>query len=387
MLVTIKDQKGAASIFVVVFTSLVVVLITVSFIRIMLSGQQQTTVNDLSQSAYDSAQAGVEDAKRALLKYQNICATGTAAECAAAYNNVSSSTCNYANSLLTDVAPAVDSTTGEVRVQTNVSNNLDQAYTCVKIIPDTDDYTNKLDKDNSKIIPLVGTASFDTVKIEWFSSADIQGSGTGVDVPLSANGVPLLAQDIWTSATTPNRPPIVRANLVQFNSSGFSLSDFDNNTTGVAASSTMFLYPSSVNGVPASGFPLLRKTPTFSPVKTLCIDSLVAGGYACSAMVKLPIAVSAGDRTAYLNLKSLYKDTHYRLTLWSGTVPVKFNAVQPMIDSTGRANDLFRRVEARVELGDTEFPFPEAAVDTTGSFCKNFIITDKESDYTNNCNP
>ena len=57
----------------------------------------------------------------------------------------------------------------------------------------------------------------------------------------------------------------------------------------------------------------------------------------------------------------------------------KFNGVQIAIDSTGRANDIYSRVEARVEFNDIYFPFPEFAMLATGSnnssIKKNFYVT------------
>ena len=73
----IKTRKGAASIYVVVFVTLILGILTISFVRIMLSEAVQTTNYDLSQSAYDSALAGVEDAKVALLKYHECLSSGT----------------------------------------------------------------------------------------------------------------------------------------------------------------------------------------------------------------------------------------------------------------------------------------------------------------------
>jgi Tfp pilus assembly protein PilX len=390
MIVTEKNnkQKGAASLLIVIFTALIVVIITVGFIRQMLSDQQQATVNDLSQSAFDSAQAGVEDAKRAVIRYQNICNTGTYVECQQAYDNVVKNECNYANGQLSDVFAVKNPTTKEVKVQTGTSNNLDQAYTCVKILLDTADYVGQLKQDESKMIPLIGASGFDTVRVEWFNSLDLQGSGAlVVNVPAATNPAPLLAQNSWTSTSSLNRPAIMRTQLMQFAASGFTLSDFDNNTAN-ASNSTMFLYPSSINGVPATGFSsLARRTATVKPTNTLCTASIGGGGYSCKADIKLSFAVGAGDRTAYLNLKSLYKKSHYRVTLLSGTNPVLFHAVQPSVDSTGRANDFYRRVSSRIELGDVSFPYPEAAVDLTGNFCKNFIVTDKPSEYENYCSP
>ena len=61
-----NNNRGAVSIFIVLFTALLVTIIATGFIQLMLRNQQQSVNSDLSQSAYDSALAGVEDAKRAL---------------------------------------------------------------------------------------------------------------------------------------------------------------------------------------------------------------------------------------------------------------------------------------------------------------------------------
>jgi hypothetical protein len=92
---------------------------------------------------------------------------------------------------------------------------------------------------------------------------------------------------------------------------------------------------------------------------------------------------------AYLRLSTLYNASHFMVKLYNtdtGSSLVRFKGVQPQVDSTGRANDMFRRVQALVELKGV-VTYPEAAVDIAGNLCKNFLITDTESHYVNKCTP
>lgn len=69
--------------------------------------------------------------------------------------------------------------------------------------------------------------------------------------------------------------------------------------------------------------------------------------------------------------------TDYRVELLNNLNNiVTFDGVQPSIDSTGRANDLFRRVESRVEIGQADLPAPINSVYTSGVFCKAMTIRD-----------
>ncbi len=378
-----NKQNGAVSLFIVIFTTLLISIITVAFIRIMLSDQRQATASDLSQSAYDSAQAGVEDGKRALLDYQAECAKGQA-ECATAKALMGSTECNKA---LSKLIPGGYVANQEVMVKKNLADNnvLQQAYTCVKINLITDDYIGTLSKDGSKLVPLVGVSAFDTVQLEWFNAKDLSGSSTTID-GLSLASPSLLSQSNWTSAAMPNRPSIMRSQLMQFGT-GFTLADFEDvNSSGQSNANTLFLYPSSIlPGITNNFTENARKVASPGPVNIHCEGSLASGGYACKATLRLPTPIGGGDRTAYLRLTSLYKVAHYKVKLLNGITDVKFDGVEPSIDSTGRANDLFRRVQSRVEVVDTNFPYPDAAVDTTNTFCKNFLITDRASDYSNSC--
>jgi hypothetical protein len=414
MVMVIDKQQGAVSLFVVVFAAMLIMVVTVSFITSMLSDQQMASTTDLSQSAYDSARAGEEDAKRAILRYQTLCANDPNPDCAQRANiNINSGICNEAVSKLNGVVDADN----EVKiVQQDGDKKLDQAYTCVKINLNTDDYLGALEPDSRKLIPMAGVGEFDTIQIEWFAFKDLAGVDKKVDVPTVGSGTVLVSQSEWTTSSAPNRPPIMRAQFMQVDNTGFTLSDLDSDVSQRSSNATnnsLFLYPvldpdgtanpmfafasdgiSSNSATFEGNNPLmLNKLVPFEKniSQAYCKSNLNSEMYACSAKIKLPAVIKRGERTAYLNLAALYKKTNYRITLFNGSSPIKFEAVQPEIDSTGRANDLLRRVKSRVELTDINFPYPDMAVDLSGNLCKDFIITDDENDYSglnnNACKP
>jgi Tfp pilus assembly protein PilX len=424
--IRINRESGAVSLFVVIFFMLIVTVVTVSFVRLMINDERQSSDTDLSQSAYDSSQAGVEDAKRALLAYQKRCSADLAA-CPRYADNLSTTNCNeavdkflgvFSSPITAPYTPVPDGVTPEVKVQTtqsgsNTDATLNQAYTCVTIKLKTEDYVGNLDKDNpSKLVPLIGETAFDRVRVQWFNKDDLDPStgSTSIDLLGVSAGKPLVEKGSWPLS----RPALMRAQLIQFADS-FTPQSFDtfDNSDGAtkANTATMFLYPTSETqaAVGEKAFTSVdsRKTTALgdpspktsdnTPASIHCEPNLNAGGYACSADLVLPRAVGASDATdtAFLRLTALYNTTHFRVLLSNGpftdTGPstiVKFKDVQPEIDSTGRANDVFRRTLSRVDLYDTSFSYPEATVDVTGDFCKDFSVTNTQYiTGTSSCNP
>jgi hypothetical protein len=361
----IKNTKGFVSIFVVIFTAVLISVVTIGFIRIMIGDHQQASDNDLSRSAYDSALAGVEDAKRVLVK----CSEGDVAACAA----LNSDECNISVQSLADIPDGGS----EVTVQNGSNaNSLDQAYTCVKVKMDTDNYLGSLSQDSYKIIPLKATSSFNKIKIEWFSAENIS---SGVVKPIDSSLTSLF------SPRDSNTPPVLRSQIIQFSNSGFSLGDLDNSISGTG-SNTLFLYPTNLPGIANKKIVAIGSRrpvgPIVSPDSPDAVSCDALGSsviYSCHTIIELPADIATGTNEAFLVLSAFYNDADFRVTLLdSAGAAVKFNNVQPEVDSTGRANDLFRRVKTRVEMVDANFPYPEAAVDITGSLCKDFSVTDDQ---------
>jgi len=390
-----EKQQGAVSLFVVIFAALLMTIVTVGFVQIMLRDQQQATTSDLSQSAYDSALAGVEDAKRLLLLDQ------------ACRNNAAPSTVNCANIANALTPPPGQSETdcntlvqagivgesnGETIIQQSSGDNadkLDQAYTCVKIAINTDDYRSSLEADGSGVVPISGAGAFDTVELSWFSRDDVSDSTSNPAIGFPATGANVSLPPIGTRWQE-NHPALMRVQVMQMGTN-FTLNDFNDSQSGNRSNTnTLFLYPSQT-GLTEKDFALdARRSGNAIPQQIRCNASFVDGEYACTAVLRLPNPINGGssDRNAYLRLTALYNNAHYRVRLMNGNQYVQFNRVQPIVDSTGRANDVFRRVQARVELkGD--FTHPEAALDMQGNLCKNFTVTDTDAGYsgTTTCTP
>ncbi len=399
----IHKESGAVSLFSVVFAMLLMSVVTISFVRLMTSDQNRATNNDLSQSAYDSALAGVEDAKRALVWYQEQC-KASPASCSpgGTWNGVlSSDTCNYAL-LRTGVIPGgtglESEGANEIPVQSSVTgeNELNQAYTCVTMKLNTDNFVGELTPNESALVPLVSDGDFKAVKIEWFSKDDVSSPDGTVQTPAGTSKL-LLTQADWIL----DRPSLMRTQFMQIGNN-FTLGDFDFTTdSGESNANTLFLYPlrtglrSTELGVKdsrrdSSGNSTAESSDN-APFPTRCETNVSAGNYACSMTLDLPSAIGGGRDAAYLRLTAFYAATHFRVTLLTaptGGTEVPFRGVQPLVDSTGRANDVFRRVQSRVDLYDTSFPYPEGAIDVNGGFCKNFGVSD--STYSNNdatCRP
>lgn len=377
-------EQGATALIIVMFSVLMFITITVSFMKIMAQEQMRTNDNELSQGAYDSALAGVEDGKRVLA----MCQAGVVAAC----NLLDAETpiCNIVSEAGLAVAD-----NNEVYLKTTAGANgrdFEQAYTCVKIRRDTDDYRGSLAKDGSTVVPLTVASdqSFDQVHIYWFAK-DLSNPSK---LPTPQNAVSPIFSSVsdWNGLST-TKPPVLRVQLMQFSSNGFKPEDFDSNGNA----HTLYLYPTrNPAGFSTTSFSLDgRRAGTLAPVLTRCNTTYSFNGYACQMTIALPDAVDmAGDKTkrrAYLRLMSIYNETEFRVVLEksSGEI-VKFHGVQPSIDSTGRAADVFRRVEAKVEFVDPNegLLYPRATVDITNNFCKSFVIGIVPADYSaGTCSP
>ncbi len=361
-----SSENGAVSLFIVIFTALLVTIVATSFIQIMLKNQQQASNADLSQSAYDSALAGVEDAKRALVRMKECDRDGLA--CA----NTIRSALNSEECTSLDDADIVsfNSSTNEVTVG---DSSLNQAYTCVTVKLDTEYVKGVLVGDGgSAVVPLSSRNAFTAVRVSWFSEDDTDGAAPTYVTPAQLGQLPEKAS--WGE----NTPPIMRAQLLEFSSSQSldALAD---------EARTLFAYPYSTAPGGSLDFDTDERHESDSSRSDLhLVNCDATNEYFCSTTINLP----SDARQKYLQLSSIYNGAHYRVELLNAAGNnVLFDSVQPEVDSTGRASDLFRRVRALVSIDSLPTTYPNAALSTEGNLCKDFFITDDKGEYKGNCTP
>lgn len=391
-----KSETGGVSIFIVIFTALLMTIVTTSFIQIMVRNQQQATNSDLSQSAYDAALAGVEDAKRLLLHLDACSRSGASCNpnVAAIKTALSSDDCDTLEKGGLDVSFSTNN--GEVPVGGPDDN---QAYTCVTIKTNTPSVDDKLTpRDNSKTIPLRGVTPFDSIQLSWYTGKDVKDGnnstdGTATDPTVSWPSLP--ADPAWESNDGKNNtPPIMRAQLIQYKKGeNIDLGTFS--SKGTTNARTAFLYPSFLAGDSTTVQPYFNQDSRLNVngagnvPRTAHCDNGMGDTYKCSVILALPDPVGGDEdsRTAYLQLGALYLNipTSFEVKLFNGSTPVDFDNVQPIVDSTGRASDLFRRVRANVSINSVPLPVPDAALNVNGDLCKNFVVTNKPEDYVPGC--
>ncbi len=389
-----NQESGFVSLFTVIFFMLLITVITIGFLRIMGIEQQQSLDNDLTASAINAAQSGVEDGERAILAYNNTTDPALKAALATALNN--NTQCDSLTSSPT-IRTALNLDNGG-----NVIGNsqLNQYYTCLTVNLKSPNYINSLPADQSDVFPLVpdGGAGFERLKVSWhLLSSSIDKDGDGVPTTYASNNAlqPLVnvngnAANSWSSR---GYPAYLRVQIFGYpNSVAFTRGDIEARTHTVllvpaldtVATAVDENTPINFGTVDPRGFDQAKTN--LQMIKCKASPGSNLGSYACAATLDLPaIAAQLGPTNSYyLRVTPVYGQTHFSVVMYHNGTAVNFDGVQPIIDVTGRAADVYRRIQSRVR----NFPgglLPEYSVESANTICKNQIISDASYFVANSC--
>ncbi|MBR2709861.1 hypothetical protein IKE72_02155 [Candidatus Saccharibacteria bacterium] len=399
-----KTKKGAASFYIVTITTLILMVLVVSFATVITSEIERTTNDDLSQSAYDTALAGVEDARIAFAAYQKCKAVGGTTASGSSCNDLiriveaDEKKCTMVAELLgkptTDGAVMIEEVNSS---KAGATNNMQQYYTCNKLDTVLNDYRATLSSSTQmKVIKAkfangITANMIGKLRVSWYSgnkdTYTMQGN------KLTGNFISNRVKFPTIGSQRAATPPTVSFALVQ-TAPYFNYGDFDaTSADGRTNRAMVYLVPSSdvnTSGVSGNYRAAWNGNENVIPAAELAKSNNKQAGnlpyvvkcgnsdseFACSTMIYLPDPIISGgdpanstrnDDTFLIMLSLPYgiPETDFSLEFFckDGDAycanvssrqgldggQVKLDGIQVEIDSTGRANDIYRRVITRME--------------------------------------
>lgn len=317
-----QREKGIVSLIVTLVMMIVITLIVLGFAEIARNEQRSSLDDQLSAQAYYAAESGINDVRSVL--ESTIAAGGQPQD---------KTVCGDQGAYVLN---------GAVDAAHNVS------YSCVLVdaAPTTLNYTAGY---TSTVVPLIsGGANFNTVTISWNVASGYTSTAAGCYTALSDlnKNPPASGTGQWTCNYPVLRVDILNANGV------LARANWGATTT------TAFLVPFNSGAVP--NFFNIGVHGQAVPARCNATN--------CTATIN-----NMTGTKYYLRVTSLYRtDAGFSLTAGG----IHFTGAQAVIDATGKAQDVLRRVLVAVDLTDANaHPKPSAALVTRDSVCKRFAIT------------
>jgi Tfp pilus assembly protein PilX len=381
------DQRGVAAILTVLFFTILMSVITLSFMRVAVLEQTQTLQEQLSKSAYAAAQSGIEDAKRAVEYCQanpsdTACNHLSDTKCPGFFGDGSGHLLTGSSSLYSILG--LQKVTGTNSIQVGDSS-LNESYTCAVISKDTAGVRGQLNPENlvgspsSDFMELKGTAQFTEARIYWDDTPADDGTFALPDQTVFGGG----ANARSVNAQWPGWPALMRLMVLQNRpTNGFDLSETKDGTQ----TRTYFVYPTSGGGSALQPFGSGATTDPHQTSASYCsVNGVIAADntvWACKAVIDFD---SSSDIARYLSLQAYYAQTDFVVELWNGATQISFNNIRPTIDATGAAGGVYRRVQATVQQGSSNNSLQPVALDLNKRLCKNFRVTNNPDDFLEHC--
>lgn len=329
-----SDQRGMAAIVITMITMVVISLIVIGFATISRREQRQSQDQLLSSQAFYAAESGIEDARSII-------------EDAIANRDPikAKDACNDNNP-----GPGNNYPTGDA---TKVDGQYNVSYTCLKVNPEPKTLQYDGVADNSIIVPITTAQPTNRLEITWRPSA--AGSGLpSADCPASTVnsfspqakwrcGYGVLRADIVPTAGTLTR-------------------------SGLAAGQmTAFFQPlnRTASGTLAYGAGSVGRA------------NIVAADCTPGSYVECKAIITGLNSTSFsLRLSSVYQPSRLSISALNNVTPQGIRGVQAVVDSTGKATDVLRRIQVRIPLVNTKGALtPTAAIQSNSSICKRFSVS------------
>lgn len=337
-----NDQRGIVSVVVAVILMLMMSLIVLAMSQNTRREQRQTLDRQLSDQAFYNAESGINDVMAFLYKTPDA--------------NLEKKDCDPLR---------------------NISNEIDaddsgiNKYSCVQYnkAPETL-YFDNLSTSTPKVIPVKVVTQNDVpvtienLTVSWDDSgnrnADISGqcdfTNGSPALPPSCDHGGLrfeLVSSVNLFDNVNDREELRTNSLVSYFLP-------NSNNAGSVLNVSDYEYPESQGIIKASN----------------CSNTTDTSKRRCSSTIT---NISRSD--FYIVIRSIYNPINITISGTSGGNPVRFKNSQIMVDSTGKANDVLRRLQVRIP-STSHFDYPGFSLQTADSICKLFEV--RKSDSGNN---
>jgi len=323
-----KDQQqlneaGFASMVIALTIIIILGLISVAFTQFTRHEQQQALNKQLASQAYYAAESAIND------EVKTIKGNVTAGTAVAAKNS-----CTTPNNVL-DASYSV-------------------AYTCLLVdpAPTSIDYQLGAETDKSAVFSTSAVPS--PLTIHWNTTGN-----TTFNSSLPTNA-------FYPSGTTAGKwvyPALLRFTITPLADAGFD------RTSLIGNAMTIFLYPSTVNTNHTVAYGGSGSASEGLIASGQCDATAPSGDpiYPCSVKITgLPSNASFS-----IHVLSLYKDSTVHIDGLNGATAIKFTGAQVLVDATGKAQDVLKRIQVRVPINPNAL-IPDNYVIEGQQLCKRF---------------
>jgi len=321
------NQDGLVSFMVALFIMLMLTLIVLSFATITRREQRQTLDDQLSSQAFYAAETGVNDARKVLSTTPNKSVTDCNLGAAGFSNNV------------------LDGASGLI------------SYTCLLINPSPSSLQYPdIPQGTSQIFPVTSASgtNITSITVNWQNKLTNSTSNRGINCPTSGNGFPTI-----TSYTASCDMPVLRIDIVPLGAIA------PNRPNLIANTKTFFMFPQKNIGA---------QTVNFSTANT---GDIVRGNCLTTTSPLCGLTITNLSQPSYfLRIRAIYEDASVSITASDVSNPtINLSGAQAIIDSTGKANDVLRRIQVRIPvIGASNVPAPDFAIQSANSICKRFFV-------------
>lgn len=319
-----KDERGIVSIMVTIILMIVISLIVIAFARTSRREQRDSLDRQLSTNAFYAAESGVNAAYKELVLHPSLLKDYT-------------SNCTGPNSFAQDASISLPATVGVA------SSNA--AYTCIFVDPSVSTIEH-LPTSEPFAFPIkkAGVGTFGNVDIYWDANAGDDPAAVG-----------------YNSCPDPGTNPADWPSTKSCGSGILRLELTDD--SHLSQNRVFMIYPSKSGGGAITYNPSSPASPPGS------VETHKATCDVSSTPKQCHIQLAGLSMAVYARVSGLYKN--YQLTV-QASGNQEFADAQVMVDATGKAADVQRRIQVRYNLSN--FGGPQAVIQAGASACKRFSI-------------